>query len=188
MMAALTVEHANAPLPLVERWRPLVLQVPLFWGPSPKRELFLSLWSSPLPVLSSHVTSPCRGHDGGPLVESCLRILSLTVEPCFLDCLLGGAVGRATSYLSRWSSLLAHPFLPYLFSISEERRWPAVLSEGRRENAPRGRDYEDISPFFTPPPAALDILIYPGLAEDPEGLRPPSALRSAEAFSLYYKE
>ena len=98
------------------------------------------------------VTSPCRGHDGGPLVESCLRILSLTVEPCFLDCLLGGAVGRATSYLSRWSSLLAHPFLPYLFSISEERRWPAVLSEGRRENAPRGRDYEDISPFFTPPP------------------------------------
>ena len=37
------------------------------------------------------------------------------------------------------------------------------------------------------PPAALDILIYPGLAEDPEGLRPPSALRSAEAFSLYYK-
>lgn len=64
-----------------------------------------------------------------------------------------------------------------------------MLSEGRRENAPRGRDYEDISPFFTPPPpAALDILIYPGLAEDPEGLRPPSALRSAEALSLYYKE
>ena len=63
-----------------------------------------------------------------------------------------------------------------------------MLSEGRRENASRGRDYEEISPFFTPPPAALDILISPGLAEDPEGLRPPSALRSAEAFSLYYKE
>jgi len=34
-----------------------------------------------------------------------------------------------------------------------------VLSEGRRENAPRGRDYEDISPFFTHPPRWISLFI-----------------------------